>query len=166
MGFAKVVGAVVGIVILSASAAAQDVDLSTPQDWSDLTKAATIEAVSDALAEINKPFAITNGTGYPVGYWGMEQTINDAIIQMVNLRDTLSSNPYVRVSSFTVGFPWGVSVEFSSRLQSRSFSFSLRPCCQPAKQSRYILANTMLSKGFTYMFKRCRSSKTLDCVGE
>lgn len=79
--------------------------------WEDLSREATIAAVSDALAEINAPFVRANYTSSNADF--LEGMIDGAITQVLVLRDGLASNPYVRLSSFTVGFPWGVSVEFT-----------------------------------------------------
>ncbi len=76
------------------------------------TREETLQRVSAAIAKINETMPsqqeyATAKTGY------IEDKVNEALKMVLDLRDSLSGNPYVRVSSVSVGLPIGVSVELS-----------------------------------------------------
>lgn len=80
---------------------------SYPTAAQEMSREATLQLIGKTVAEIN-----ARTSEYQAGGWG--QTSIDVAIQMaVDLRDRLSSNPYVRVSSVSVGIPYGVSFEFT-----------------------------------------------------
>lgn len=96
--------------LLSSPALAQSSEL---QSWDDLTREAVIARISETLAEVNAPFARAAYSNTAASEGMLEGIIQAGIREVLALRDGLASNPYVRVSSFSVGFPAGVSVEFT-----------------------------------------------------
>lgn len=83
-------------------------------DWSDLTRDATLDQVATALARISEDYRTDYQTAVDAGAF-LEPVFNATLDQVVALRDAVASNPYVRISSFTItaGFPPSVSIEFS-----------------------------------------------------
>ena len=86
-----------------------------PESWSsdDLTRETTIERISAILADINAPYLRAAYQTNTLSEAVMRDVLDTSIREVLALRDNLASNPYVRVSSFSVGFPSGVSVEFT-----------------------------------------------------
>lgn len=107
----RLMNAIAAISLAILPAQAQESASALSDDWSALSRQATIDAVSDALTEINEPFAASSEGVQPAGWWG--DRVDEAVTQVMDLRDVLAGNPFVRVSSFTVGFPWGVAVELT-----------------------------------------------------
>jgi hypothetical protein len=71
----------------------------------------TIDEISKAMARIQADFnssAIQASADPGV----IEIAVEAAIDQMLNLRNYLVGNPYVRLAGFSVGFPAGISAEF------------------------------------------------------
>ncbi len=73
----------------------------------------TISLISEKLAAINEPF-MQAYSGQPIPTESVvENLINNSIQRVLELREQLSGNLYVRLNSFAVGIPSGVSVEFT-----------------------------------------------------
>ena len=109
-----------------------EIEVVERADWSELSAAEAIAEVSEALAGINRAFLpgapfIPTHQGSTGPYlppdpgsvvamaqknW-MDNLMDDAIQQVVAIRDNLAGNPYVRVSAFTVSIPCCIAVEFS-----------------------------------------------------
>jgi hypothetical protein len=73
------------------------------------TEEATIELIGQKLAELsetNEMMASALGTS------NVADLTKKAITTVKELKETLSANPFIRVSGFTVGIPGGVSVDF------------------------------------------------------
>ena len=79
-------------------------------DWANLTREQTFERISETLAQINEPFA--NSSMYASDKDWVQEVIAAGIRQVAQLRDYLAGNGYVEIRSFSVGIPWGVTVEF------------------------------------------------------
>lgn len=69
---------------------------------------AALRDISETLARANE---LAPG-GQAVAHASAADSINDAIKLVVELKDRLANNPYVRITSVSVGIPWGISVEF------------------------------------------------------
>lgn len=102
------------------SASAQDAaaiisaEVPANADWSDLSREATFDQVSTALARISEGYRQDYTQAIDAGTF-LEPVFDATLQQVVALRDAVASNPYVRISSFTItaGFPPSVSVEFT-----------------------------------------------------
>lgn len=77
------------------------------------TADSTTEIIADKMAEIHALFPAAQWNGAGVSDEAIRSVTEAAIKKVIELRDALASNPYVRVSSFSVGLPAGVSVEFT-----------------------------------------------------
>lgn len=98
----------VSLLLLSTSAAS-----AQPQNEaiSTVVRDVTIAEISKEFGELNMQFRTE---------WQMAMTedaatavVEAAIKRVLALRDRLADNPYIRVASFSVGLPAGISVEFS-----------------------------------------------------
>jgi hypothetical protein len=77
------------------------------------TKEETLALVSERMASIQKDSSTFQQTYANYDTGTITRKLNEIVKMVSDLRDELSGNPYVRVSSFNVGLPFGVSVEFS-----------------------------------------------------
>jgi hypothetical protein len=109
---ALVFGLAAGTAVAQDSLAA--LGFPTNADWSDLSREATIDQVAAALARINENYQQDYIAAVDAGAF-LEPVFNATLVQVVALRDAVASNPYVRISSFTItaGIPPSVSVEFT-----------------------------------------------------
>ena len=77
------------------------------------TADAASEIIADKMAEIHALFPATQWSSAGVTDEAIRSMTEAATKKVLELRDALASNPYVRVSGFSVGVPAGVSVEFT-----------------------------------------------------
>jgi hypothetical protein len=78
----------------------------------ELTREQTLTEVSRRIAEINK--TMPSQTEYATGKTGfIQDRIDEALKQVAELRDYLSTNKYVRVSGASVSIPPSISVELT-----------------------------------------------------
>ena len=81
--------------------------LATPACAQELmSREDTLEYIGSELADINENFQ-PQQTGLTV------EAVKFAIERVMALRERLADNPYVRIESFSVGLPAGVSVDFT-----------------------------------------------------
>lgn len=71
----------------------------------------TLKLISDTLAEVNNSQRAVYQNALPTSQ--TSEIIDSALQKIVDLRDELKDNPYVRISGFTVSIPWGVSVDLT-----------------------------------------------------
>ena len=98
---------VVLLMVNSSIAAAQVGTTST----STVVRDATVAEIAQDIAELNINFQRE---------WQMAMTadiaqdvVDSAIKRVLALRDRLADNPYIRIASFSIGLPAGISVEFT-----------------------------------------------------
>lgn len=78
---------------------------------STVVRDATVAEIAQEFAELNINFqrdwqmAITEDAAKAI--------VDTAIRRVLALRDRLADNPYIRIASFSVGLPAGISVEFT-----------------------------------------------------
>jgi len=75
------------------------------------TKEETFTYLSGELAEIQQDAQALQTLSAESSF--LQDRIDDLLKKADSVRDDLSSNPYVRVSGFSVTIPWGVTFEFS-----------------------------------------------------
>jgi hypothetical protein len=78
----------------------------------DLTEDQTVEIVSQKLSDIQEEFP-TIAQASTLEPAVVKRILVRALSMVMELRGELANSPYLRVSSFAVDFPSGVSVEFS-----------------------------------------------------
>jgi hypothetical protein len=102
--------ALVMLIAVPGWAAAQQPPEQQPPDQ--LTREQTVEMVSQIMSNIQAAFPTIEQASSlePAMVKGI---LMRATTMVLELRDDLANNPYLRVSSFAVDFPSGVSVEFS-----------------------------------------------------
>ena len=71
----------------------------------------TIAAASTRIAELQRSFTVEWHSASSDTAAAM--AVRSALTKVLELRDSLAGNPYVRVSSFSVGIPAGISVELT-----------------------------------------------------
>jgi len=90
--------------------------VSGAQAQTPMTKEATLLLVQENLSEIIEEYRTATSQAHLGHAMASASTLRSAldvaIRRVVALRDSLAGNPYVRVASFSVGFPSGVNVEF------------------------------------------------------
>ena len=89
--------AIVALALLTTPACAQEI----------ISQAETFDYIGSALADINQTYVMNQSSG------PMADAMELAIDQVRALRDALAGNPYVRMDGFSVGFPAGISVDFT-----------------------------------------------------
>ena len=72
------------------------------------TRDETLKMISDTIADANETREVMQGA-YPASV--VSERIEDSLKKIADLRDRLESNPYVRVISFTVSIPFGLSID-------------------------------------------------------
>jgi hypothetical protein len=87
--------------------------LAQPAASQTLTKEETAQLVADQMAEINRVLPAAMFMSGSMSDSVVKEAVDAATRIILRLRDSLATNPYIRVSSFTVGLPAGVSVEFT-----------------------------------------------------
>lgn len=75
------------------------------------TREETIAQTSVRIAQMQRRFAVDWQAA--ASDTAAATAVNLALTQVLALRDSLAGNPYVRVSSFSVGIPAGISVELT-----------------------------------------------------
>ncbi|MDP9791385.1 hypothetical protein [Agrobacterium tumefaciens] len=74
------------------------------------TRDETLKIIGDAtvtLNEVNKAMMASENSSVAADLF------KDALKKVSDLQDQLKDNPYVRLSSFRVNVPWGISIEFT-----------------------------------------------------
>lgn len=103
----KIVYVLFLLIIGCSAAAAQD----RSEPMSTVGRDATVAEIAEEFAELNLRFqqewqmAVTEDAA--------QMVVDAAIKRVLALKDRLADNPYVRIASFSIGLPAGISVEFS-----------------------------------------------------
>ena len=104
------IGAAIAIAIIVSPVHAQTMTTDQKQVWVG-ARADTVQNVSTELAKIQSSYVAS--TAYAGSDTGLiDSAMQIAINQMIDLRNSLVDNPYVRLSGFSVGFPAGITAEF------------------------------------------------------
>ena len=80
--------------------------------WSNIDRETTIQRVSEEVAAASARFQreVMAAANDPDD---LQKAIADAVAVLLGLRDFLAQNPFVRLNSFSVGIPSGLTVEFT-----------------------------------------------------
>ncbi|MBB2973960.1 hypothetical protein [Mesorhizobium sp. RMAD-H1] len=88
--------------------------LATSAHAAPLTREETFQLLSRELAKIEENSSEVQRYSTMPAYTSLvKDKIQEAMKIAISLRDTLSGNPYVRVSGVSVTIPWGITLELT-----------------------------------------------------